>query len=342
MHEFSDGTLHPIHFFSKSFNAAQKNYSQIDKEATALCYAIKCGHKWLYGRRFELQTDHKPLLSIFGSKQGIPVYTASRLQRYALFLLNYDFSIVYVNTDKFGYADVISRLIEEYPKTDDEMVIALIQVEQQQCFAIETAKSLPVQFENIREATRQCAVLQKVIAYTETSWPATRRVIQNAEVEKFFDMRSTFIIIDECLFSGDRIIIPTVFRRRILEELHTGHPGYVRMKLRAQGSVFWPSINKDIERAVQCCEDCAKVPRSPIKCTLKSWPVPTKPWSRIHADFAGPVDGAFYLVIVDAFSNWPEVFKLSSITSAKTIECFEEVIARHGFSMYWSPIMAHN
>lgn len=76
MHEFSDGTLHPIHFFSSTFNAAEKNYSQIDKEATALCYAIKCGHKWLYGRRFELQTDHKPLLSIFGSKEGIPVYTA--------------------------------------------------------------------------------------------------------------------------------------------------------------------------------------------------------------------------------------------------------------------------
>lgn len=58
--------------------------------------------------------------------------------------------------------------------------------------------------------------------------------------------------------------------------------------------------------------------------------MPTKPWSRIHADFAGPVEGFYYLVIVDAYSNWPEAFKMTSITSTKTIECFQEVIARHG------------
>lgn len=143
-------------------------------------------------------------------------------------------------------------------------------------------------------------------------------------------MRSSFVIIEDCIFSGDRIIIPVVFRRRILEELHTGHPGYVRMKMIAQGKVFWPGINRDIENTVKQCEDCAKVPKAPIKCTLKSWPVPTKPWSRIHADFAGPIDGFHYLIIVDAYSNWPEAFKMTTTTSAKTIECFEEVIARHG------------
>jgi hypothetical protein len=58
--------------------------------------------------------------------------------------------------------------------------------------------------------------------------------------------------------------------------------------------------------------------------------MPNKPWSRIHIDFAGPVDNFFYLVIVDAFSNWPEVFKMTSTTSAKTIECLEETFARQG------------
>ncbi|EYC40917.1 hypothetical protein Y032_0589g363 [Ancylostoma ceylanicum] len=57
------------------------------------------------GRRFTLKTDHKPLLAILGSKKGVPVYSANRLQRWATTLLNYNFTIAYVNTKDFGQAD---------------------------------------------------------------------------------------------------------------------------------------------------------------------------------------------------------------------------------------------
>ncbi|XP_065092674.1 uncharacterized protein K02A2.6-like [Ochlerotatus camptorhynchus] len=58
-------------------------------------------HRMIFGRKILLQTDHQPLLRIFGSKKGIPVYTANRLQRWALTLLMYDFVMQYVATDKF-------------------------------------------------------------------------------------------------------------------------------------------------------------------------------------------------------------------------------------------------
>ncbi|XP_018397709.1 PREDICTED: uncharacterized protein K02A2.6-like [Cyphomyrmex costatus] len=102
------------------------------------------------------------------------------------------------------------------------------------------------------------------------------------------------------------------------------------MKLLARSKVFWPGITADIECTVKACEACATNARSPIKCSLQPWPIPTKPWSRIHSDYAGPVNGAYYLVIVNAFSNWPEVFKSSSMTSVKTIEMLRETFARHG------------
>lgn len=96
MHEFPDRSLHPIIHVSKVFNAAQRNYSQIEKKAKALVFTVKRCHKYLFGRKFELHTDHK-LLTIFGSKKGIPVITASRLQRHALTLLAYDFDVKYVS-----------------------------------------------------------------------------------------------------------------------------------------------------------------------------------------------------------------------------------------------------
>lgn len=102
MHETSDGKRRPILHASASFTNAEKNYPQVQREALALKFAVEKFHRYIYGRKFTLQTDYQPLHSIFSSKSGIPVYTANRLQRYVLVLLAYDFEIEYVNTKSFG------------------------------------------------------------------------------------------------------------------------------------------------------------------------------------------------------------------------------------------------
>jgi len=71
---------HPVAFTSKTLNAAEKNYSQVDKEALAIIFGI---NKY---NNFTIKCDYKPLVSIFGPKKGIPIMTAGRLQRYAVFL----------------------------------------------------------------------------------------------------------------------------------------------------------------------------------------------------------------------------------------------------------------
>lgn len=112
LHKMPDGSIKAIQHASRSLTAAEKSYGQPEKEALGIIFAVTKFRKMLLGRRFLLQMDHKPLLSIFGSKKGIPLHTANRLQRWALILLGFDFSIEYVNTNQFGYADVLSRLID--------------------------------------------------------------------------------------------------------------------------------------------------------------------------------------------------------------------------------------
>ena len=68
-HVMPDGTEHPIAFASRTLLPSERNYSQIEKEALSLVFGLAKFHTYLYGRKFVLVTDHKPLTSIFGLKK---------------------------------------------------------------------------------------------------------------------------------------------------------------------------------------------------------------------------------------------------------------------------------
>ena len=68
----------------------------------------------------------------------------------------------------------------------------------------------------------------------------------------------------------------------------------------------------------------------PPTAQIHPWIFPTKPWSRIHVDFAGPVSGCTYLVVVDAYSKFPEVVKMNSTTVRTTITALRDIFSRHG------------
>ena len=78
LHKFEDIVTKPIAHASRSLLPAEINYNQIEKEGRAITYTAKKFHRFIHGRKFVLQTDHKPLLSIFGSKNGVPTHSANR------------------------------------------------------------------------------------------------------------------------------------------------------------------------------------------------------------------------------------------------------------------------
>ena len=92
------------------------------------------------------------------------------------------------------------------------------------------------------------------------------------------------------------------------------------MKSLARGLVWWPGMDTSIETVVNHCSSCQQNRASPPHAPLQPWSWPTRPWSRLHVDYAGHVDGKMILIVVDAHSKWIEAIPLSTATAETTVQ----------------------
>lgn len=90
-----NGKEQPIAFASRALTKAEQNYAQIDREALAIVFSVEYFHQFLFGRKFKLITNNRPLTRIFHKHAKLPAMTAARLQRYAAFLSVYDYEIIF-------------------------------------------------------------------------------------------------------------------------------------------------------------------------------------------------------------------------------------------------------
>lgn len=326
----ADGAERPISFASRTLNSAEKNYSQIQKEATAIIFGVRRYHQYLYGRSvpFTLRTDHKPLISIFGPHRGIPEVTANRLQRYAIFLSGYNYTIEYIRSAD-NSADFLSRasLPEECAtevrpgggvRTDDRASYVNFVVE----------GSLPITLRELREETNKDIVLSKVIKCVLNGWP---RKLTDLHLKQYYHCRLQLSYENGCLLRGHKVVIPDKLRPRVLAELHSSHLGIVKTKGEARSRLWFPGIDDALEKMIGSCEICIQLRPSPPRAPLATWPYPPQPFYRIHIDFLGPLNGHTYLVIVDAYTKWVEVHNMKAgATSTFVIECLYEFMSRFG------------
>ncbi|GFT53243.1 uncharacterized protein K02A2.6 [Trichonephila clavipes] len=260
-------------------------------------------------RRFTLITDHKPLIAIFGSKRGLPVLAATRLLHYALILQSFEFDIIFRKTIEHGNADFLSRL----PKTSEELEVK----DDITIFQMSQIEALPVTSKELRQETSKDIELG----------PLLRALREGKDLQ---GREAQYTIEDGCIMYGQRVCIPRKFRKNVLEELHAGHLGIVKMKAIARSFVYWKNIDNDIEEAAKNCVDCARYKANPPKSKVHYWEYPSMPWERIHVDFAGPIFEHTFFLIVDAHSKWLEVYPMKVTTTKKTIECLRDSFARFG------------
>ena len=125
--------------------------------------------------------------------------------------------------------------------------------------------------------------------------------------------------------------MPRKLQKEVLQELHQSHRVIVRMKTMARSYVGWPGLDREIEKMVKSCTSCQSVKNAPAVALLCPWNWPSRPWQRIHIDFAGPCfGGRMFLIGVDAHSKWPEVIVMKTTTTSATIQELRKLFSAYG------------
>jgi hypothetical protein len=182
-----DGVECPIVFESATLNTSQRNYSQLDKEALAIIFGIKKFHKYLWGRKFTIFSDHLPLKSIFGENKKIPVMASSRLIRWATILSAYNYKIVHKKGTLIPHADVFSRLPSSNNIDDSEVFFTYL--------------STPmIKVDEVREHTRKDKLLSTVIGYVMEGFPSK---IVDSNLKVYAQNECSLSVQNNCLYFGN-------------------------------------------------------------------------------------------------------------------------------------------
>ncbi len=379
-----DGVDRPIEFISRTLSPTERRYAQIEREALSIVWAVKRLHRYLYARDFEIITDHEPLKYLFSPHRGIPEMASSRIQRWAITLSSYSFTLKYRSTKEHGNADLCSRF--PLPEINGGTQLDLhseLRESSPSVFSMYMSEESPLlNAEMIARESSKDPVLSRVMFWVREGWPSkqsgmrqvpekatshsgnlkkscgserrkvksqtselvpekatsqTGELMKSNETEEDRELKSYRNRKDElslesgCLLWGHRTIIPAVMRHNILKLLHSTHSGMSAMKHIARNYVWWPKLDHDIEAMVRQCYACALNKNMPPKAKPHPWIRPSEPWDRLHLDFAGPFRGKMWLLVIDAYSKWLEVFDMrNDCTSSNLIRKLKFLFNRYG------------
>lgn len=310
-----------VAYISRALTDTETRYAQIEKEALATTWACERFEDFLVGKQFHVETDHKPLVPLFGSKNLSEL--PPRLQRLRMRLMRFDFTISHLPGKELITADTLSRApLSKHSDPDDLEEEVNLYVN----FVYSALPASDQRIESIKERQSQDEVCRLIIDYTSVGLPERNKL--TSALQPYWPDRGNLTVIHGLLVKGDRIVIPSEMRMEILDKIHEGHQGITKCRERAKRSVWWPGLSRQIEDLVRTCRKCVEH-RVNHKEPMIPTAVPDRPWQTLGTDLCF-VKGRPYLIVVDYFSKYVEVSMLRSLTSAETIRALKSIFARHG------------
>ena len=311
----------PVTYASRATTTTECHYAQVEKEALAITWSCEKFSSYILGKKFAIETDHKPLIPLLGNKSlhSLP----PRILHFRLRLARFDYVISHVPGKLLVTADTLSRA--PLPSVDTQTSL-----QEEADYLMEACiAALPASSHRLEEfcaAQAADSVCLTLFDYCRNGWPAKHNI--PVELRPFWQNRGLLTTHNNLLLCGPRIVIPVTLQREILSKIHDGHQGIQKCRLRANISVWWPGIAKQIKDIVEHCPTCTRASATKKEPLIPS-ELPEYPWQKLGTDIFF-LNGTHYLVVVDYFSKYLEVIKLGTTTSRSVIDGLKAMFSRHG------------
>ena len=168
------------------------------------------------------------------------------------------------------------------------------------------------EYHDKQKEDQECSLIR---SYCTTEWPDAADVPPN--LKPYSEVRSKLTLCNDILLRGCRIVVPVSLQKQTLEKIHHGHQGIQKCRSRANSSVWWPRISDHITEMVKSCLECAKESFQNQEPMIAS-SLPSYPWQIIGTDLFQH-KGTTYLLVVNYFSRYPKIVKLTNTTSKGVI-----------------------
>ncbi|XP_048577062.1 uncharacterized protein K02A2.6-like [Nematostella vectensis] len=325
----------PVAYASRSLTETEKNYAQIDKEMLSIVFGVERFEHYLYGRPIKVETDHKPLESIF--KKSI-ISAPKRLQRMMLRLQKFDLQVNYKRGAEMYLADTLSRAFRGQKRSasrDDVGDVMLLEemrgTTEREVESIDMIQFLPVSEAtqaSLRQATEQDTAMRELKSIIRQGWPEVKDDVP-VSIRDYYSFRDELSLQNGLVFKGERLVIPNSSRVEMLAKIHASHIGIQGCLRRAREVLYWPGINKEVEEYFAKCEICnshlSEQGKEPIICHE----IPNRPWEKVGIDLF-ELNGKDFVLTVDYYSGFFEVDRLEGKTAKEVIRKIKPHVARHG------------
>lgn len=358
----SNYNLKPVHFASRTMKPAEVNYSTIEKELLAVVFALKTFRPYLLGKHFTLNTDHAPLVWLFGMNNP-----ASRLTKFRLELEQFHFTVVHVPGKDNVVADALSRrltsqdLIEMHKQVESQaqqyVIFATTRAQAAMTAlgpgALEVPKApCEATLVKFRKGTGRGKVVTLTeselmvpevfeIEWLEAELNKLHTQLKNRKIAILMDnkdnTKALLRIIGQMKIKTYAIPKPRYVKERqerqeLLKSAHDaltgGHGGVNRTYKNLSRKVYWPSMEKDVREYVNGCVKCKqmkKTPQPPVHMVITD--TMSRPMERILLDLVGPIQGGsmqYILTIQDNFSKFLVTVPLRTKESKEVAKAFVE------------------
>ena len=325
--ERGPGEYSPISCASRATTGIERRYPQLDLEALSIDFALRRYRQYLAGGpTCSVYTDHKPLVSIFGSARKGSIRTERIMLRHQ----DLDYRVVW-KSGKENPADFLSRHASPLESVPQEWQEESTELEKTIWLLRFSPYTEALSMDRIARETAKDTVLRKLRDAIHKGFIMPE---DKATLAEFSSVFSELSISDlGMILKGDQIVLPASMQKKAVRKAHQGgHPGMDAMKRRIRSHFWFPRMNGLVEAELKACKSCQLFTRKGEKEVMGVMPTPEKVWDTVNVDLFGPMPNHKHVLVVqDQLSRYPAAKIVPSTAAKPVLSALDDVYESYGY-----------